>query len=181
MKKILCILAMPLLLPHVLAFINNRGDEDVMRFKSCLHIDISNKIFLFCYLILYVPEFRNLFYYRIGRNKSLLLNLIFRKESTLYIKTKEIGEGLFIQHGFSTIIYAKKIGRHCWINQQVTIGHSGKGIPTIGNNVSIGAGAIVIGPITVGDNVRIGAGAIVCMNVPDNATVVGEKAHILKS
>jgi len=91
-----------------------------------------------------------------------------------------MGGGCFIQHGFSTIIYANKIGKNFWCNQCVTIGHSGKGIPEIGDNVSIGCGAIVIGPIRIGNNVRIGAGAIVVSDVPDNSVVVSDKAHILK-
>lgn len=67
-----------------------------------------------------------------------------------------------------------------WVNQNVTIGHSGKGIPEIGDNVHIGAGAIVIGPIKIGNNVRIGAGAIVVNDIPDNSVVISNKAHILK-
>ena len=51
--------------------------------------------------------------------------------------------------------------------------------PTIGNNVMVGAGAIVLGPITVGDNAKIGAGSVVVRPVPAGATVVGEAAHMI--
>ena len=54
------------------------------------------------------------------------------------------------------------------------------GAPIIGNNVSIGAGAIIIGGIRIGNNVKIGAGAVVVDDVPDNSVVVGEKARVIK-
>jgi serine O-acetyltransferase len=102
----------------------------------------------------------------------------------LFIRTDDIGEGLFIQHGFSTIIYAKSIGKDCWINQQITIGQAyrngGGGISTIGDNVAIYAGAKVLGNITIENNVKIGANAVVVKNVPDNCTVIGIPAYIIK-
>lgn len=92
----------------------------------------------------------------------------------LYIRCHDIGEGLFIQHGYSTDISAKSIGKNCWINQQVTIGYSSKtDAPIIGDNVKILAGAIVIGGVTIGDNAVIGAGTTVVKNVAPNTTVVG--------
>lgn len=84
-----------------------------------------------------------------------------------------------IWHGFSTIINAKSIGNNCTIYQQVTIGNW-NGTPKIGNNVTIFPGAKVIGNITVGDNVKIGANAVVSKNVPENCTVVGVPAFIVK-
>lgn len=88
---------------------------------------------------------------------------------------------VYIQHGYGTIISAKSIGTDCWINQLVTIGHSNVGKnPIIGNNVQIGTGAIVIGDITIGNNVLIGAGSVVVKSVPDNCTVVGNPARIIK-
>ena len=101
--------------------------------------------------------------------------------STLYILTDKIGKGLFIQHGFATIIAAKSIGDNCWINQQVTIGFSNKtASPEINDNVTINAGAKVIGGVTVGKNSIIGANAVVVKNVPDNCTVVGVPAQIIR-
>lgn len=120
-----------------------------------------------------------MYYYRVGKFKYVL-NFILRSHKVLFIETKNIGGGLIIQHGFSTIIYADRIGENCWINQNVTIGSNGKGIPTIGDNVSIGAGAVVIGPIHIGNNVRIGANAIVVKDIPDNCTVVNDALRIIK-
>ncbi len=56
----------------------------------------------------------------------------------------------------------------------------GKRHPTIGNNVVIGTGAIVLGNITIGNNVRIGAGSVVLKDIPDDSTVVGVPGEIVK-
>lgn len=72
------------------------------------------------------------------------------------------------------------MGENCQIYQQVTIGNNG-GIPTIGNNVEICAGAKVIGPITIGDDVVIGANAVVTKNIPSHSVVVGIPAKIIKT
>lgn len=100
--------------------------------------------------------------------------------TNLYINCEKIGRGLFIQHGFSTVISAKSIGENCWINQQVTIGWtSSVDAPIIGDNVRIGAGSIVIGNVHIGDNAIIGAGTTVVKDVPSNSTIVGAPARIL--
>lgn len=134
------------------------------------------------------PAFRNLFYHRIAREERVttrvlleLAKFFYRPMGTLYIHTPAIGAGLYIQHGFSTIISARSIGENCWINQQVTIGYSNDtDTPTIGNNVRITAGAQVFGNITIGDNSIIGANAVVFKDVPPNCTVVGVPAYIVK-
>lgn len=136
--------------------------------------------FGFLYMMTFYPEYRNLFYFRVG-GIYRLLNIFCPKMNTLFISTKNIGTGLFIQHGFSTIIAAKSIGKNCWINQQVTIGYTNDNdCPTIMDNVSINAGAKVIGKVTVGENSIIGANAVVVKNVPSNCTVVGVPAYIIK-
>ena len=89
-----------------------------------------------------------------------------------------IGKRLFIDHGMGIVIgETAEIGDDCTIYHQVTLGGTGKDKnkrhPSIGNNVIVGAGAKVLGPILIGNNVKIGAGAIVLKNVEDNVTVVG--------
>ncbi len=126
------------------------------------------------------PEYRNLFYARAGHIgkwfKPLCPPLL-----TLFIHTHDIGPGLFIQHGFATIISARKIGKNCWINQQVTIGYSNSSdCPTLGDNVMVTAGAKIIGNVSVGDNTKIGANAVVVKDVPPNVTVVGIPAYIVR-
>ena len=99
---------------------------------------------------------------------------------TLYIYTPSIGGGLFIQHGFATIICAKSIGRHCHINQQVTIGYKGALAPVLGDNVTVTCGAKILGGVKVEDNVVIGANAVVVKDVPANTIVAGVPAYIIR-
>lgn len=97
-----------------------------------------------------------------------------------------IGKGFFIDHGSAIVIgETAEIGKNCILFHNVTIGgtgkHSGKRHPTIGDDVFIGTGATILGPITVGNNVKIGAECVVIMHdVPDNCTVVGAPAKIVK-
>lgn len=88
-----------------------------------------------------------------------------------------IGKGLFIDHGAGIVIgETTTIGNNCTIYHNVTLGGTGKNEnkrhPDIGNNVTIGAGAQVLGPIKVGNNVKIGANATVFKDIPDNKTVI---------
>ncbi|MGX7952156.1 serine O-acetyltransferase EpsC [Tsuneonella sp. HG249] len=96
----------------------------------------------------------------------------------------EIGRNFFIDHGFSVIGETVRIGDDVTIYQNVTLGGTnptngvgGKRHPTIGDNVIIGSGAQVIGPITVGARARIGANAVVTDDVPEGATMIGLKAR----
>ena len=128
----------------------------------------------------YFPEFRNLFYHRIYSFRTFL-KILCPPLSSLYLHTKEIGEGFYIQHGFSTIVGAKSIGKNCMINQQVTIGdNNDTGCPTILDNVSIRAGAMIIGNITIGNNCVIGANSTVIKDIPDNSTVFPPMANVMK-
>ena len=135
-----------------------------------------------------LPEFRSVYYYRVslgnlaGRAAKRLVSIFFHPLTSLYIYTFDIGPGLYMEHGFSTIIVAKRIGANATINQQVTIGfrNDSVGYPVIGNNVRIGAGAKVLGGITLGDNVTVGANAVVVKDVPANCVVVGVPAYIIK-
>ena len=95
-----------------------------------------------------------------------------------------IGKNFFIDHGFTVIGETAQIGNNVTIYQCVTLGGTnpangvgGKRHPTIGDDVIIGSGAQVIGPIRVGARARIGANAVVTENVPEGATMVGLKAR----
>ncbi len=97
----------------------------------------------------------------------------------------KIGKRLFIDHGMGIVIgETAQLGDDCTIYHGATLGGTGKDTlkrhPTIGNNVMVGAGAKVLGPIEIGNNVKIGAGAIVLKNVRDNVTVVGVPAKETK-
>ena len=96
-----------------------------------------------------------------------------------------IGKRLVIDHGTCLVIgESAEIGDDCLLYQGVTLGGTGKDVgkrhPTLGNNVMVGAGAKVLGPIHVGNNARIAANAVVLREVPDNATVVGVPGHVVR-
>lgn len=89
----------------------------------------------------------------------------------------KIGRRLFIDHGMGIVIgETASIGNDCTIYHNSTLGGTGKDKnkrhPDIGNNVMVGAGAKILGPIKVGNNVKIGANSTVLKNIPDNVTVV---------
>ena len=97
-----------------------------------------------------------------------------------------LGKGLCIDHGSAIVIGETAIlGENCVLFHNVTIGgtgkHFGKRHPTISNNVLIGTGATLLGPILVGDNVKIGAESVIIMHdIPSNCTVVGAPGKIVK-
>jgi serine O-acetyltransferase len=96
----------------------------------------------------------------------------------------EIGRKLFIDHGFTVIGETAEIGDNVTIYQCVTLGGTnptngkgGKRHPTLRDNVIIGSGAQIIGPITIGERARVGANAVVTDDVPEGATMIGLKAR----
>ena len=96
-----------------------------------------------------------------------------------------IGKCLFIDHGMGIVVgETTEIGDNCTIYHGVTLGGTGKDTgkrhPTLGNNVLIGAGTKVLGPVYIGDNSRIGAGSVVLRNLPANCTAVGVPAEVVR-
>lgn len=131
-----------------------------------------------CQSLLEEAEFRNIFYLRIGFSRHLL-NLLLPKISSMRL-SRHIGPGFCPVHSYSTIINGgARIGKNCTLFHCVTIGRGKGGVPTLGDNVSIGAGSILVGGITIGNHVRIGAGAVVVEDVPDYSTVICGKPRII--
>lgn len=92
-----------------------------------------------------------------------------------------IGGGLLLPHPNGVVIHPDaQIGCNCLIFQQVTIGATSKGIPTIGGHVDIGAGAKIIGPIHVGDHAQIGANAVVRESIPAHGIFVAAPGFLLE-
>lgn len=176
------------LLPHIAIFITAREKEkfedDMKRWSEvyCANAGVRSYKALrdFVEFMTFLPEFRNVFYLRFGI-KAKLLQFLCRPLNTLQIQSSAgIGPGLFIQHGLSTLIAAERIGKNCWINQQVTIGYSNKNDrPIIGDNVTIGPGAKLIGRVNIGNNATIGPNTVVIDNVPSDVTVLGVPARII--
>ena len=171
--SLISIVYIPFLNKHKISLIK----EDFRHFAVWKSYPYNLSYFFLC--LAEYREFRSVVYRRLGKCR-FLTNGFIRGMTNLYICTTDIGGGLIIQHGFSTIINAKKIGENCHIYQQVTIGFNGTEQPVIGNNVRICCGAKVIGGVNIGNNVVIGANAVVVKDVPDNVVVAGVPAKIIK-
>ena len=97
----------------------------------------------------------------------------------------KIGKRLFIDHGMGIVFgETAEIGDNCTIYHGVTLGGTGKDTgkrhPTLGNNVLIGAGTKVLGPVYIGDNARIGAGSVVTKDIPSHSVAVGNPCHVIR-
>lgn len=97
----------------------------------------------------------------------------------------KIGKDFFIDHGTGVVIgETAEIGDHCTLYQGVTLGGTGKDVgkrhPTLGDNVMVGAGAKVLGPVYIGSGAKIAAGAVVLHAVPENCTAVGIPAKVVR-
>lgn len=176
---------LPRVLPHIICYALNKQkrmiiNKDIMA-RPQYRNQLKEKNFLtweLCSTLIDEAEFRNLFYMRIGAPRHLL-NIPLPKISSMRL-SPHIGEGFCPIHSYSTIINgAAKIGNNCTIYHCVTIAVEKTGVPVIGDDVTIGAGAIIMGGIKVGNHVDIGAGAIVIDDVPDHSTVVCPKGRII--
>jgi serine O-acetyltransferase len=173
---------------HLLVWLSDQRpviDADVARWNAlaCHGLDLTDPL---GWLYARMPEFRSVLYYRLERGRGRLAAKIMARvlpgQVACFLKTDDVGPGLFLQHGFATVVLARSIGADCWINQQVTIGHTdwrSESKPVIGDRVTIFAGAQVIGEITIGDDVVIGANAVVRKSVPPRCVVAGVPARIV--
>ena len=142
-------------------------------------------------VILLYPGFHAIVFHRIAHwfyKKRLFFAARFVSQLSRCITGIEIhpgaaiGKGLFMDHGMGIVIgETAEIGDNCTIYHGVTLGGTGKDKgkrhPTIGDNVLIGAGAKLLGPISVGNNAMIGAGSVVLEDVEADTTVTGPKAR----
>ena len=153
----------------------------ITQFQGCLFISLN-------WFLTDNKAFRNLLQHRLKNpTRSLkcwihftIARMFWRPLDSLYINTINIGGGLYIQHGFSTIISAKKIGENCRIFQQVTIGYKEDENPVLEDYASVTCGAKVLGGVTMHKNSIAAAGAVVLKDVPENAIVGGVPAKIIK-
>ena len=151
--------------------------------------------FFYFFILIFYEGFRAVLIYRLChcfRKVPVLKELLFLVK-ILFVKLEinsnaNIGSGLMIAHPQCIVIgLNSKIGSNATLESGVTIGtdfegmYSGGGYPCIGNNVSIGTGAKIIGPITIGDNCFIGANSVVTKDMPANSIIAGVPAKVLRS
>ena len=111
----------------------------------------------------------------------MLISWLRPGDKTLLIsQTAKIGSACYLAHPFSTVLAAESIGSNFSCRNGVTLGKKDGKRPYIGDNVYIGASAVVIGGVHIGNNVIVGAGSIVVKDVPDNCVVAGNPAKIIK-
>ncbi|MGH2484912.1 MAG: polysaccharide biosynthesis C-terminal domain-containing protein, partial [Ktedonobacterales bacterium] len=136
------------------------------------------------------PGVRATLNYRLARaahlqHIHLLPGMLHRRNVRKYgldiLPSVPIGPGLYIPHPVATVVAARKIGANVSLISGITIGmRNSREFPIIGDNVTIGTGARVLGGVAIGDNALIGANAVVTIDVPANSTAVGIPARILK-
>lgn len=188
MGRTLYVLNLIRFIPLFLVFYTSRFKEELILERN-VWIDVIKKdgsytFRSFLWLLIKLPEYRTVLYYRLGPRKRLILNFFAKEQGLCFLNmpSSKIGLGLVLQHGYSVIVGAIRIGKNCQIWHNVTIGtnKSGSGNKAIiGDNVKICTGAIVLGSVNIGDNVIIGAGAVVVKDIPANSIVVGNPAHII--
>lgn len=175
-----------LYIPHLLAlFCCGRGRKklvfsDINAMQSQLNIKLSG-VLLLLYFLHNNRYYRSLFYFRIGPILSLLVGW-YRPGDRCFIfsQTTKIGEGFWFAHPFSTVINAESIGKNFRCRHLTTVGKGDGKRPRIGDNVTCGVNVSIIGDITIGNNVLIGAGSVVVKSIPDNCVVAGVPAKIIK-
>ena len=134
---------------------------------------------LVCYLMVFDKTFRNIFYKRIGKLKYFVYYFMPPHDSFVIATYMDCGKGFLGIHPIATFVNADKVGENFTVRNNVTIGASKTGRPTIGNNVIVNANSLIAGKVNIGNNVVVGGGTIVMKDIPDNCVVVGNPAYIL--
>lgn len=176
---------LPIITFHIICYFLSKKKSviyaDILRWGTIrTYVNAQEPIKSLVLLLSRQKDFRAQFYLRLGRERAFLKLLL--KPIDCDIERDVFGEGLMIIHGYGVVVNCgAKIGKNCTIYHGVTIGNTDwYSTPTIGDNVFIGTGAKILGNIHIGNNVKIGAGAIVVDDVPDNSTIVGPKAFVVK-
>lgn len=173
-----------LYIPHIIAFVHSEGKKMIISDLDRIKVRASFKLNTFIALIYFLHNdefFRSLFYFRIGSVASLIIGW-YRPGAKYFSisRSTTIGRGFNYFHPYSTIINAESIGENFQILHCSTIGASGNGRPKIGNNVSLGANCLIIGGVTIGDNVVVGAGSVVVKDIPSNCIAAGNPAKVIR-
>ena len=173
-----------LYIPHYFIFIGGGGKTKIIADLQAIEDQIGLKISIALQLIYHLHNnryYRTLFYHRIGPIWTALIGWYRPGDRYFNIANQtRIGKGMWIAHPYATILNANSIGENFRCIHCTTLGATPKGMPTIGNNVSLGANVTIIGPVHVGNNVTIGAGSVVVKDIPDDCIAVGNPCRPIK-
>lgn len=168
-----------------------------LKYKEVLKLDAERYLvftpykkvsfMMFFYALIKLKPFRSVLYMRTKKDFvfSALSKLFIRPLDSIELVSNRIEPGLLLLHNIGCVINVRSAGKNFTVAHGATVGlgnsdESGNRSPIIGENVWIATNAVVFGPINIGNNVKIGAGCVLNKSVPDNCTVVGNPARIVK-
>jgi len=174
----------------------NNIKKDFERLSDLCKLKTKPTVFAILWRAFQDSGFRAVFFFRIGRWCRLkrlglvaaFFERLMRHLSHCWISTlADIGPGFIVAHVCGIIVPPGiHMGENCTIRQNVTLGgnygkknEKGRTNPWLEDNVSIGPGAVILGPVTIGSNTIIGANAVVTTSVPNNSVVAGMRAEII--
>ena len=160
--------------------------SDLCRYVGKDNITLKN--FLINYI--FNPGFKFTFWLRATKSKNIIISTLakiqHKRFSTKYMlhiaANTEIGFGLYIGHGQCVVINpTTKIGNNVSLSQFTTIGSNHEKAAIIGDYVYIGPSVCIVEDVVIGNNVKIGAGAVVTRNIPENSTSAGVPAKVINT
>ncbi len=174
-----------LYIPHLVVVMLKREKRllifsDIKRLEDKINIKLPQWLYLLC-LLHKNSYYRTVFYYRIGPVAALLLRWWRPGDRYFNISyATKIGKGFKAVHPYVVDINAESIGDNFSCLHCSTLGAKGNVRPIIGNNVTLGCHVLIIGGVRIGDNVTIGAGSVVVKDIPDNCIAVGNPCKPIK-
>ena len=178
-KNFIYLLGCIRLIPHIIYYVlfDNSAFADDLFVSSG-----DNGLWTFIVWIQKKKYMRNLFYLRAGKWFRLFFEFFLPIDDSLHLYNFPLGKRCHLEHSQCSFINARSIGHDFYCLHNVTIGNKlSKGSnPSLGNNVRVFTGAVIIGNIKIGDNVIVAANSVVNKDVPSNCVVAGVPAKIIK-